>query len=178
MFTVTAHRTEDLDASQRAAIIAVCVAAFNDPEFEALFSYIPSGGLHFVGSVAGKVVSHAVATTRWVQPEGLPPLRTAYVDAVATDPARQGRGCGSAVLRALARGVAATHQIACLETGRVGFYERLGWERWRGPRAGRGEDGFIPTPDEQNILILRLPNTPPLDLDGLLTIECQKSRIW
>lgn len=178
MFTIIARRTEDLEAADRAAIIRACVAAFGDAEFERLFSYIPSGGLHLIGSADGQVVSHAVVTTRRVQPEGLPLLRTAYVDAVATTPTAQGHGYGSAVLRALADAVAATHEIACLETERVSFYTRLGWQRWRGPRAGRGETGLIPTPDEQNILILRLPQTPALDLDRLLTIECQRSRIW
>ncbi len=50
--------------------------------------------------------------------------------------------------------------IACLETERVGFYERLGWEEWRGPLGGRSRDGIVPTPDQRGVMILRLaPNT-------------------
>ena len=37
------------------------------------------------------------------------------------------------------------YDVACLDTERVSFYERLGWERWRGPLAGRSDDGLIPT---------------------------------
>ena len=70
------------------------------------------------------------------------------------------------------------YEIACLQTDRPGFYERLGWEVWRGPLAGRGEDGLIPTPEQRGVMVLRLPRTPPLDLDTLLTIEPQPNRIW
>jgi aminoglycoside 2'-N-acetyltransferase I len=116
-------------------------------------------------------------TTRWLQPEGLPLLRTAYVDAVATSPAQQGRGVGSAVMRRLASAVT-DYDIACLATERVGFYERLGWVEWPGPLAGRSDDGLIPTPEQRGVMILRLPRTPPLDLSVLLTIEVQPPRIW
>ena len=61
---------------------------------------------------------------------------------------------------------------------RTDFFERLGWQRWRGPRAGRSGHELIPTPEQQNIMILRLATTPPLDLDRLLTIETQAGRIW
>jgi aminoglycoside 2'-N-acetyltransferase I len=68
--------------------------------------------------------------------------------------------------------------IACLETDRVAFYERLGWEEWRGPLGGRSAEGFIPTADQSGIMILRLARTPNLDLRQLLTIEAHPARIW
>lgn len=36
-------------------------------------------------------------------------------------------------MRHLAEAVSEDFDIACLETERVSFYERLGWEEWRGP---------------------------------------------
>jgi aminoglycoside 2'-N-acetyltransferase I len=80
-------------------------------------------------------------------------------------------------MRHLAVVVGDEFDIACLETERVTFYERLGWEEWRGPLAGRSEGGLIPTPEQEGIMILRLPGTPKLDLDGLLTIESHPARI-
>ena len=70
------------------------------------------------------------------------------------------------------------YEIACLQTDLPAFYERLGWEVWRGPLAGRGEQGLIPTPDQRGVMVFRLPQTPPLDLEGQLTIERQPNRIW
>ena len=113
--SVTSARTEELNADTRTAIIHVCRTAFQEDDFINLFSYIPSGGIHVLAYWQQELVSHAVATTRWLQPEGLPILRTAYVDAVATLPAYQGHGIGSTVMHHLAS-VLSEYDIACLET--------------------------------------------------------------
>ena len=122
-------------------------------------------------------MSHAVVTTRGVQPAGGAVLRTAFVDAVSTLPVYQGRGWGSAVMRRLADAVD-DYEIGCLQTDIPGFYERLGWQLWRGPLAGRGEHGVIATPEQRGVMVLGLARTPALDLDELLTIEVQPHRIW
>jgi GNAT superfamily N-acetyltransferase len=106
-------------------------------------------------------------------------LKCAYVDAVATAPDVQGRGYGSAVMRYLARVIGADYAIAGLHTDdKQHFYMQVGWEAWRGALAGRDKDGKLTfTPDQKGIMILRLPQTPALNLDGLLTIE-MSGRIW
>jgi aminoglycoside 2'-N-acetyltransferase I len=159
-------------------VISLCIAAHHNEDFYHLFSYIPSGGRHFLGYRDGALVSHAVVTTRWLQPAGQPLLRTAFIDAVATDPAHQGQGYGSAVMQHLADDIGVDYVIGCLETERPSFFERLGWEVWCGPLAGRAAAGAVPTPDQTGVMVLRLPNTPPLDLEAMLTIECQEARIW
>jgi aminoglycoside 2'-N-acetyltransferase I len=171
------RRTKALDEATRAAVVRLCVEAHQEPDFENLFSYLPPEGLHVLARLGEQLVGHAVVTTRWLQPNGLPLLRTAYVDAVATSPEYQGRGIGSAVMRHLAAFIT-DYDVACLETERQPFYERLGWEEWRGPLAGRSDDGLIPTPDETGVMILRLPRTPDLDLEALMTIEATAARIW
>jgi aminoglycoside 2'-N-acetyltransferase I len=175
--TVATLATEDLTAAHRSSVIEVCIAAHDNEDFQNLFTYIPSGGRHFLAYLGPELVSHAVVTTRWAQPEGHPILKTAYVDAVSTHPKFQHRGYSSAVMRRLGSEVD-DYQIGCLQTDRITFYERFGWEVWRGPLGGRGDDGPIPTPDQLGVMVLRLPSTPPLDLDKGLTIEQQPSRIW
>ena len=76
--------TEELDTHTQSAIIHVCRTAHQEDDFLHLFTYIPSGGIHVLAYQDHTLVNHAVATTRWLQPEGLPWLRTAYIDAVAT----------------------------------------------------------------------------------------------
>lgn len=174
--TVLSARTEDLNVDTRASIIHVCRIAHHQDDFVNLFSYIPAGGLHVLAYCNHELVGHAVATTRWLQPPGHPLLRTAYIDAVATVPDYQGQGIGSAVMRQLASDIA-TYEIGCLETDRVTFYQRLGWELWRGALAGRSGSKLIPTPEQKGIMILRLECTPSLDLGGLLVIE-STGRIW
>jgi aminoglycoside 2'-N-acetyltransferase I len=161
----------------RTEIVDLCNVANDTDAFHELFALIPTGGRHVLVRREGVLVSHAVATIRGVQPGGLPVLRTAFLDAVATHPEHQGRGYGSVALRRMATEIAGD-EIGCLQTDVAGFYERLGWETWRGPLAGRGPDGLVPTPDQTGVMILRLARTPPLDLDAQLTIECQPRRIW
>ena len=175
---ITSAQTEELSPDSRAAIIELCITAHREDDFRNLFTYVPAGGWHFLANLDGLLVSHAMVTTRWLQPEGLPLLKTAYIDAVSTLPELQGRGYGSAVMRRLACDIDGTYVMACLETEREQFYERLGWETWRGPLACRSEHGLIPTPDQRRIMILRLSQTPMLNLEAPLTIECQAGRIW
>ena len=170
-------RTSDLDDATRKAIIDVCVDAFKEAVFYDLFSYLRPVDLHVMAYQDARLIGHAVVSTRWMQPEGLPILRSAYIDAVAVASAEQGKGTGKAVMQHVAA-VIPDYEIAGLETGVPRFYETVGWELWRGSLAGRGADGLIPTPDQKGVMILRLPKTPPLNLDGLLTIEDQKARIW
>ncbi len=175
-FYIRIRRTRQLDALARATIVELCTAA-HQADFSHLFYYLPADGLHFIAYFDEEIVSHAVVTTRWLQPEWRPLLRTAYVDTVATLPGFQGRGYGTSVMRELAANISA-YEIACLTADRRDFFERLGWQRWRGPRAGRSGSELIPTPAQLNVMILRLPKTPPLDLDRLLTIDTQAGRIW
>ena len=74
---VACIRTEDLNTTTRRSIIAMCIAAHQEEDFKRLFTYIPSGGRHFLAYCDTELVSHAVVTTRWLQPEGQPLLRTA-----------------------------------------------------------------------------------------------------
>ena len=175
---VNSARTEELDQDTRRAIIVICIAAHQEQEFKNLFHYVPSRGLHFLAYDANQLVSHAMVTTRWLQPDGHPLLKTAYVDAVSTLPAYQGQGYGSAVMRRLAVDIEEDFVVTCLETDRHGFYSRLGWQTWRGPLAGRSDHGLVPTPEQQGVMVLPLPAAPALNFDSMLTIECQTGRIW
>jgi aminoglycoside 2'-N-acetyltransferase I len=174
---VVLARTADLPAALRRAIVLMCTEA-HGTDFSHLFTYLPDDGLHALVYLGPELASHGVITTRWMQPEGSHILRTAYVDAVTTAVAHQRRGLGRQMMRSLAGAADAEgYEIAGLQSDAIEFYARLGWERWRGPLAGRGRAGLIPTPDERGVMILRLSHTPPLNLDRLLTVE-EDGRIW
>src|SRR5512139_1017062 len=149
------RHTRQLDAATRATIVELCTEA-HQVDFSRLFFYLPTDGLHFLVYRDDQIVSHAVVTTRWIQPGVLPLLRAAYVTAVATLPAYQRRGYGSAVLRELAANIG-DYDIAYLEAEQTAFFQSLGWERWRGPCLTRAGEQLIPIPAAPNLLILRLP---------------------
>lgn len=169
-------RTVETDTSLRRAIVELGVAAHEEEDFRNLFSYLPPDDLHVLAYLDGMLVGHAVVTTRWLESTtGM--LRTAYVDAVSTSPEHQGCGIGSLLMRHLAH-LVRDYDIACLETEVPKFFEQVGWERWRGPLAGRSNEGLVATPGQEGIMILRLPRTPSLDLDAQLSIEANEFRIW
>jgi len=176
---MTVVPTAALGAATREAIVALCNRAFaHDPtqDFTTLFDFV-TDSMHVLAFANDVLVAHACWATRRLQPEGHPPLRTAYVDAVATEPALQGRGIGSAVMRRFAQEAEDCQMQALSTDSAAGFYERLGWERWRGPTAGRTLQGLQPTPDDF-VLIRRTPTTPALDPATRLIADDRGGHPW
>lgn len=166
--------TAQLSPSEREEIVDLCTRAF-DENFSSLFHYVQSAN-HVLAHLDGRLVGHAVWARRRLQAEGGRLLRTAYVDAVATDPALWGQGVGSTVMRCLGEETR-DYDIGGLSTDRPDFYRRVGWERWLGPTAARKGGAILPTPDD-TVMILRTPRTPTLDLRTLLTVEWRDGSPW
>lgn len=148
------------------------------------------GGVHFLVEARGAIVGHAAVVERELH-VGVDPaiaIRSGYVEAVAIDPARQRSGLGSELMRDVAAHLAERYELGALGTGRQPFYERLGWQIWRGPTgvrvAGAGGAGGVrgaveATPDEDGyILILRTPSSPALDLTDRITCEWRPGDAW
>jgi aminoglycoside 2'-N-acetyltransferase I len=165
---------EHLSPVQKADIASLCSAAYGE-EFDDYLEML-SGPVHVLARLSENLVSHAAWVTRWLQVDDGKLLRTAYVEAVATAPAYQGRGLASAVMRELVRHLE-DYDLGALSPSDAMFYERLGWEVWHGPLAVRTKDGLQPTPDEQ-VMIYRLARTPSLDSSRLLTAEWREGEVW
>ena len=167
MFRIEIVESGHLTPQDEAAILDLCRRAY-DEELGQYFRDV-GGGTHVMGYLDGKLVCHAMWVTRWLEPEGGPRLRTAYVELVATDPAEQRKGYGSAVMRRLAESIV-DFDLGALSPATAEIYARLGWTFWRGPLSIRGPEGLIASPEEE-IMILRLPRTPPLDVNGPLSAD-------
>lgn len=137
------------------------------------------GGTHLLLEADGAIVCHASVVTRELHVDGIP-LRTAYVEAVATDPARQRQGLGSQVMRAVGEFIyAGDWQLAALGTGSQGFYERLGWRVWRGPSFVRTASGAVATPEEDGYIMVRLtPRSPAVDWSAPISCEWRPGDVW
>lgn len=172
---VVAH-TDAIGDTLRRELVGMCSRAYEEdiaPVLEDLGS-----GLHLIGSCDGRVVAHLMIMERWLHPGAADqPLRTAYIELVATEPANQGRGYASALLRA-AVGHMQEFALGALSPSDEGFYARLGWEMWRGPLSVRSAAGLEPTPGEE-VMILRLPRTPStLDVTDSLSVEWRAGEVW
>jgi len=173
--------TARLSQAEMAAIRALLWTAFGDDEEEAFREEDWShsiGGVHFVLERAGGVVGHASVVEREIHVGGMP-LRTGYVEAVATAPEVQGTGLGSRVMEAVNAHIRERFELGALGTGRHSFYERLGWLTWRGPSFVRMPEGDLPTPDDDGfILVLPTPASPALDLSAPISCDRRPGDAW
>ena len=174
--------TSELTAGEVREIRALMDVAFGSEGEEERFSdddwQHALGGVHFVLALDGEIVAHAAVVERQLYVGGLP-LRTGYVEAVATSPDRQGVGLGSIVITDVTEYVREGFELGGLGTGRQSFYGRLGWRLWAGPSAVRTPAGERPTPDDDGyIMVLETPTTPPLELAAQIICEERPGDVW
>ena len=139
---------------RKAAIVRVCSDALG-ADCGSLFDYL-TASTHVLAALDGRLVGHACWSSRQLQPVGLPPLRTAWVDAVSVGPTHQRRGIGSLVMRRLADETA-DFELRALGTGQIAYFARLGWEAWEGLTTGVHHDPL------DSLMILRTATSPHLD---------------
>jgi aminoglycoside 2'-N-acetyltransferase I len=174
--------THELTAAEVEAVRELLADAFASDDEDEHFTeddwQHAVGGVHFVLDVGGEILAHASVVERELHVGGRTP-RTGYVEAVATAPAHQGTGLGSAVMREVGSYIQERFELGALGTGSQGFYERLGWLIWRGPSSVRTADGTVRTPEEDGyILVLPTPASPPLDLTAPISCEWRSGDVW
>lgn len=163
--------SDRIDGATRADLRDLWHRAFGDrfTDDDAEHAY---GGVHVLVRDGDRLIGHASAVPRRIR-FGDGPWRTVgYVEAVATDPTRQGEGVGRRTMLALHAEVAARWPVAMLSTGRAtGFYERLGWERWRGLSYTLTAGGVVPDGEHGGLMVLRLD--PAVVPDPSVTVTCE-----
>jgi aminoglycoside 2'-N-acetyltransferase I len=136
------------------------------------------GGTHFLLDRDGTIVTHASVVERELHAGGLP-IRSGYVEAVATRPDAQGRGHGSRVIEAVNEHIRATYALGALSAAVPEFYVRLGWKPWLGPTAVRTAAGEVRTPeDDGDIMVLATPSSPTLDRHAVLSCPWRPGDVW
>lgn len=135
------------------------------------------GGLHFVLEGGGAIMAHASVVERELHTSGHH-LSTGYVEAVATWPNHQRRGYGSAVMLKVDEYIDQRFELGALGTDRFAFYERLGWEVWKGPFV-RTDSGPVRTAEEDGYVLVRLtPRSPELDLSAPISCDWRIGDVW
>ena len=182
--TVSVVHADRMTESVRQEIVHLCGEAYGEDLGQYLVDCQPD--LHVLARTGNRLVGHGMIATRWLQAGNGPILRTAYVELVATAPDYQGRGVATAVMKRIAElAASAGYDLAALCPADTDLYGYLGWEYWQGPlfirgcgENGEGVSGLIPTPGEQ-VMVLRLPDTPSLDLTQPLSAEWRKGpELW
>ena len=138
------------------------------------------GGTHVLAVEDGEILAHGAVVPRTLA-AGERTLRTGYVEAVATRADRRGRGMATLVMREVGRVVERAYELGALSDGtRIpGFYQRLGWETWRGPTFVAAPDGRERTADDDgSVLVLRTPASGELDPGAPLTCDWRAGDVW
>jgi hypothetical protein len=70
--------------------------------------------------------------------------------------------------------------LGVLSTGAWHFYERLGWERWRGPTYVRGADGCLrrSEAEDDGVMVLRCARSQDIDSTASITCDERISDSW
>jgi aminoglycoside 2'-N-acetyltransferase I len=169
----TAELAPAVQAEVRALLDAAFEGEFGDDDWAHSL-----GGWHVVRRVGDLLVAHASVVPRPIVTAERT-WRAGYVEAVATAPAAQRAGNGSAVLREVAGIVRDRFEIGVLSTGRWSFYERAGWERWRGTTWVRGPEGRARSADDDDgIMVLRTGESAAVDLSREITCDDRAGDPW
>jgi len=172
VLTTAELTSADLDAVR--ALMAVAFDDFSDDDWAHAL-----GGWHALIREQGVVVAHGSVVARWIS-IGDREFRAGYVEAVGVAPRRQRQGLGTAVMTALGQTIRTEFEIGVLSSGEWGFYERLGWERWRGPTFVRGADGSLSrSPDDDDgVMVLRAARSASLDLTAAIVCDDRPGDAW
>jgi aminoglycoside 2'-N-acetyltransferase I len=176
--------TAALDLTTRHALRAMLDRSY-DGDFSDHDWQHALGGTHVWLESADRIVSHGAVVPRRLLCDGHV-LHVGYVEAVATVAALRRRGHGTAVLRAIGDLVQAGYELGVLSTGAHAFYAAFGWERWSGPswvaaRDARGRTcgDLVRTPDDDDgLMVLRTPRSPPLDPAGPIVADWRAGDVW
>ena len=172
---VTAELTAGELAALREMVFEAFGGRFDEHDWEHTL-----GGIHVLVVDGGEPVAHGAVVPR-VLVAGGHEVHTGYVEGVATRADRRGHGLATAVMREVGRVIRDGHELGALSDGtRIpGFYQRLGWEAWRGPTFVAGPEGPVRTEeDDGGVLVLRTRATAGLELTGPLVGDWRAGDVW
>lgn len=176
--TIRRVSTPELSAADLAQLLDLFQACWPADGFSPDDVDHAMGGVHWIAEAGGRIVGHASVVPRTLEADGAP-LATGYLEAVATHPAWRRRGIATRLVTAANGHIGEAFELGALSTGLHPVYERVGWERWRGPTSVRMDAGPVRTEEEDDgIMILRTSRTPPLAGTEALSCEWRAGDAW
>jgi aminoglycoside 2'-N-acetyltransferase I len=165
--------TEPLLAELRLFVLAAFEGRFSEQDWEHT-----EGGWRIVVFAGTTPVAHGAVVPRTLQ-VGDREFRAGYVEGVATHPRWQRQGMGSRLMDQVTSVVRDEYELGGLSTGSPAFYERFGWERWRGESYVRDGDELTRTADEDDgLMVLRLGPSTGVDLRAPITCRARGGDDW
>jgi len=136
------------------------------------------GGWRVVVFDNGTPVSHAAVVPRLLQ-VAQRTFQAGYVEGVATTAERRRQGLGALLMTHATSLVQTAFEMGALSTSHPGFYQRFGWERWRGPSFARASVALVRTADEDDgLMVLRFGPSAGIDLAAPIVCESRSGDDW
>jgi aminoglycoside 2'-N-acetyltransferase I len=176
--TRTAH-TAELSATELVGIRHMLVRAFTG-EFDDTDWDHALGGLHVIITEGAHVAAHAAVVQRRLLYDGRA-LRAGYVEAVAVDQPRRGRGYAATVMNEAERIIRVAYDIGSLSAadGVARFYLSRGWLAWQGLTHVLSPKGITRTPDDDDsTFVLPTSSTSPMSVTGELACDWREGDVW
>jgi aminoglycoside 2'-N-acetyltransferase I len=137
-----------------------------------------AGGWRVIAFSGEDPVAHAAVVPRTLR-VGERAFEAGYVEGVATRAGQHGRGLGTAVMAEISDLVRRNFELGGLSTSRRSFYQRVGWDPWRGPSFVEHEGDLIRTPDEDDgIMVLRFGPSADVELDAPIVCQSRPGDDW
>jgi aminoglycoside 2'-N-acetyltransferase I len=174
---VAVIESDEADAATREALRRLWDRAFGD-RFDDNAADHAYGGVHVVVRDGDHLIGHASAVPRLVRFGDQPWRTVGYVEAVSTDPERQGEGVGRLAMERLHEALESRWAMALLSTGRATpFYELLGWERWIGPTYVQTKAGVVPG-EHGGLMVFNCDRSVVLDRTVAVTCQDRPGDAW
>ncbi|MDQ6674384.1 MAG: GNAT family N-acetyltransferase [Chloroflexota bacterium] len=163
----------DVLAQIRGLVFAAYDGDFSEEDWEHT-----RGGWRVVVFDGRAPVSHAAVVARVLQVAQWT-LQAGYVEGVATTAGRRRQGLGGLVMARATSLVQSKFEIGALSTSSHSFYQRFGWERWRGHSFVRDGVALLRTADEDDgLMVLRCGPSAGIDLAAPIACECRAGDDW
>lgn len=169
----TVDAPQGLLEDARALVFAAFSSGFTEDDWDHAL-----GGWHAVVVHGERVVSHAAVISRDLE-VGERKFTVGYVEGVATGRALRGQGYGSRAMTEIGRIIRRNFELGALSSDAHAFYERLGWERWRGPTFVRSATGLVRTEDDDDgIMVLCFGPSAGIALTDPISCEERRGDVW
>ncbi|BBC38366.1 hypothetical protein SGFS_096600 [Streptomyces graminofaciens] len=174
--TIETRTTEELGKGGRAELRTMLEGCFGERYGDTAWQHC-LGGIHYLLRYRGELAAHGSLVPRWFK-QGNVALRGMYGESMATVPHLRHRGLGSIVVAMATAEIRLHHEIGVFAASKYEFYERQGWQKWRGPTFVRTDEETLPAAPARGAVMFRLPVDSSVNPDADLTTDWRDGDIW
>ncbi|MEW2115280.1 GNAT family N-acetyltransferase [Streptomyces sp. NPDC005474] len=175
--TVHVRHTEQLSKQERHDLRTMLEKVFGRSRYTDESWEHCLGGVHYLLRYGDTLVAHGALVPRYLR-QGDRVLRGVYGESMATLYDWRELGFGSIIVAMATANVRNNYDIGVFAASKYAFYERLGWEKWRGPTFIETEHGIEPRGPARGAVMFRLPKHSTIDPDAELVTDMRKGDPW